>query len=58
MNAAENSSEVIIQIRCKKSGTKVRFKRLAASFKNYEEALIYLIDRLEASKAEFERYKP
>jgi len=60
MNTAKNSSEdkeVIIQIRCKNPETRVRFKRLAASFQNYEELLNYLIDRLEAGKAEFERYK-
>jgi len=61
MNLTENSvekKEVILQIRCSNLETKVRFKRLAASFRNYEELLIYLIDRLEASEAEFERYKP
>ena len=61
MNLSENSAgkkEVVLQIRCSNLETKVRFKRLAASFRNYEEFLIYLIDRLEASEAGFERYKP
>jgi len=53
----EEGKEVIIQIRCSNPETKVRFKRLAASFQNYEACLNHLIDRLEASKAEFERYK-
>ena len=58
MCAKKSKKEVVLQVRCSNPETKIRFKRLAASFKNYEEALNYLIDRLEASKAEFERYKP
>ena len=58
MNYKKEEKEIVLQIRCSNPRTKVRFKRLAASFRNYEQLLNYLIDRLEASKAEFERYKP
>lgn len=40
------SGSMILAIRCKES-THRRFKRLAADFKNYEEALLYLVELYE-----------
>ena len=49
----------VLYVRCSEK-TFRRFRSLAATlgFTNHEKFLIYLIDRLEAGKVDFERYKP